>query len=232
MLAPSSYRLRRGQINRSCGKTQFSAKRLLSMGVAAVLVVGLLSGATIAIEGLWRVSMSVPLHACDASGLPAGAQETDAPYILFVPGNRDPEFADPQDARISDSMTVIGVVIQDHARAYRLDSFKIPWVFPLHRDPVDVHRHIVNDLIGTTAVTITHCDISHCTRVFVKPQQQEALTLAVGGLQADRMQLWCQGERYDQADREIPLEDAEFQITTWGEWVAAHPDSLVYFGTP
>ena len=70
------------------------------------------------------------------------------------PGLRTPPTTPASSAAIDDAEEVIGVEAGGRARAYRLRSL------------ADPTSHIINDLVGGSAVTVTYCDKSGCVRAF------------------------------------------------------------------
>lgn len=124
---------------------------------------------------------------------------------------------------------MIGVVAGGRSRAYLVRAFC--------RGPAS---HIVNDVLGGTAVSVTYCDQRDCACVFAG-EGAEPLDLRQGGLQAGQMTLRAAGVRYGQES--LSPEDAEgappfpyvahaFERTTWGAWRGAHPGTEVYLGPP
>ncbi|MCU0704948.1 MAG: DUF3179 domain-containing protein [Fimbriiglobus sp.] len=123
---------------------------------------------------------------------------------------------------------VIGVSVGDKHRAYALAAFE------------DVSRHVVNDLLAGRPVSVTYCPRTGCTRVFTD-QGMTRLRLAVGGwyekLGVSQMVIRIGRERYQQeTGRELagrgtlPYPTLGHEVTTWGAWHKAHPDSDVYTG--
>jgi hypothetical protein len=132
---------------------------------------------------------------------------------------------------LPDNARVIGVVAGSHERAYAINTFS------------NVSQHVVNDVIENTAVTVTHCPSSGCTRVFAVENRDVPLAMQVAGwvgkrgLEPDRdsvMLLRLDDTEYFQDTREsldgersLPYAEAQFEETTWGEWRTAHPDTDV-----
>jgi hypothetical protein len=202
-------------------------------GVVSVwLVVGIV-GVSCAIVGMrWEDYVRAPLP--DAAQYRDAAPPTNQIILDFEanrPGLENPPFADPQDERIGKSMRVIGVMVDGHAYAYSVKALSIPRRFGYGADKRElVRRHVVNQLLGDTAVSITYCDISACARVFKADHQTETLPLAVGGASNGKLVLSYNGKRYMHNDKKIPLTDCPFEVTFWGDWLSRHPDSRIYLG--
>jgi hypothetical protein len=129
------------------------------------------------------------------------------------------------DAELADDEPVIGVRVHGKARAYRTRAF------------AGLTNHVVNDLIGATPVSVTHCDRDGCTRGFTG-NGTEPLHIMIGGF-SDGLLLNIDGAFYRQStgqalanDAEpIPYESLALEETTWGKWRAAYPNTDVYIGS-
>lgn len=139
---------------------------------------------------------------------------------LDVPGISNPEFVDPENVELAPSDQVIGLVVAGKPRAY------------LRRALAGrAKKHIVSDSTEEGQITVTHCDLSECTRVFLERGAREPKEIRVGGLQADgTIELLIEGRRYPQREGKIPLAEFPFAETTWGDWLAKYPDSKIYVG--
>jgi hypothetical protein len=205
--------------------------RRLRWGIASVWVlVGLASTWTLGVGMRWRSYVRSPLP--EVIWYEEHEPVSEVPVTLEVnrPGMENPPFADAQDERISRAMRVIGVLINGEAYAYSIKALSIPpgWVgtdvFELAR------RHVVNQLLGTTAISVTYCDMSTCARVFKMEDRSHALPLGISGARGERMVLQYADKQYMQDSKQIPLEDSPFEIMTWGDWVSRHPASRIYLG--
>lgn len=138
---------------------------------------------------------------------------------LDVPGVSAPEFLDPDDARLAPADPVIGVIVAGEPRAY------------LRRALSGVaKKHLVSNQTEAGRITVTHCDLSNCTRVFVE-QADDLKEIRVGGLQSNStLELLIDGRRYPQRDPQIPLAEFPFAETSWEKWLADHPETKVYVG--
>jgi hypothetical protein len=132
---------------------------------------------------------------------------------------------------LSDDAAVIGVSAGGKHRAYPL------------RLVVRREQHVLNDLMGYTAVTVTYCDLDNCVRVFGEANRRKALDVDIGGADPSRPRkmvirvgtdlFWQDtGLPFEEGSRRrFPYERIEYERTTWGQWRAAHPDSDVYHDT-
>jgi hypothetical protein len=96
--------------------------RGLRWGIAFILVVvGLLSIGSISAGICWRSYVRSPLLNAEpyqSQELPAGV--IDIEFEVNRPGMNDPPFADPQEERISHSLSVIGLIVNGEAYAYSI----------------------------------------------------------------------------------------------------------------
>ncbi len=90
-------------------------------------------------------------------------------------------------------------------------------------------RHIVNDKLGNVPVTITHCDLTSCTRVLTSVKEGGSLSVRCWS-PADGMALLVNELEYTQLSKDVPLQDVSHVVTTWKEWRAVQPQSKVYVG--
>ena len=150
--------------------------------------------------------------------------------LYFEPWQR-PHPVRASESWLPDDARVIGVVAGTHERAYALNSFS------------KVSQHVVNDVIENMAVTVAHCPISGCTRVFSVANRATPLEMSVGGWMGKRglepdhdsvMLLRVDETEYFQdtcesldGDQALPYAQTHFEETTWGLWRTAHPDTDV-----
>lgn len=131
-------------------------------------------------------------------------------------------------APLDEDTPVIGVLVRGKSRAYLLEA--------LQRGP---KSHVVNDVLGTVPISVTHCDISGCTRVFTGDSPGQPLDLSVAGLKDGGLVLKLGGHRYYQETSEsldengttLPCSEYPAQLTVWKEWQQSHPETEVYMGT-
>lgn len=130
-------------------------------------------------------------------------------------------------AALDDDTPVIGVVVSGKARAYLVEAFEY--------GPAS---HVVNDVLGKVPISVTHCDISGCTRVFTAAPGQP-LELSAAGIRNRRMVLKLAGHLYcqdtsaslDQGGATFPCREYPRELTIWSDWRQAHPETDVYMGT-
>jgi hypothetical protein len=139
---------------------------------------------------------------------------------LEVRGISDPEFLDPDAVDLPPSEPIIGLVVDGEPRAYVRKSLS-----------GIAKRHVISDQAEEGRITVTHCDLSSCTRVFVEPTGEKLKDIRVGGLKENStLELLIDGQRYPQRDQKIPLAEFPFVETTWERWLADHPQTKVYTG--
>jgi hypothetical protein len=179
---------------------------------------------TLMVAGLALLfSRSQPKEAAPKFGPTASQRPADAPVFarqLDEPGISDPEFVDPEEADLAPDDPVIGVIVDGQPRAY----------LQLALSGV-AKKHVVSDVTSIGRITVTHCDLSRCTRVFIEDAPAGHKQIRVGGLQANRsLELLIDGRRYSQRDENIPLPEYPFAETSWENWLAEHPETKVYVG--
>ena len=155
---------------------------------------------------------------------------SDADYVQLlrpddIPPIYAPEFVPSSDAGLPDDEPVIGLSINGDARAYPAGILYT--------------REMVNDVVGGAPALVTWCPRCYAALVHRRPINA-AGTASVFGSQGalyrgamtwydhDTRSIWSQplgmavsGPR---AGEVLPLLPS--QLTTWGEWRAAHPDTL------
>jgi hypothetical protein len=149
------------------------------------------------------------------------------------PGIASPRMLPAAEANLPDTAEVIGVSVGAEHRAYRVAALSS---LPEH--------HVVNDVVGGRALSVTYCDISRCARAFLGGESEVPPDIGVAGLEVarNRLVLLVDGKRYVQETGEpfdagggtgpLGYERHPVVMTTWGKWRAAHPDSLVYVSAP
>lgn len=153
------------------------------------------------------------------------------PGINFeVNGISNPQLCNAGDVSLSPRTQVIGLEFPQHARAYVVEAFAAANL----TDPEDFSVHVVNDAVGGQSFSVTHCDVTHCTRVLTREGRAgdgEKIDLKIGGWEKG-MILVVDGERYPHHSPKLPLQDMQYVTTSWVQWLADHPDTLVYTGKP
>jgi|GEM_PF-2288156 len=143
------------------------------------------------------------------------------PMIVDLPAISDPTFLTAAAAELNNDDLVIGVVAFGEAKAYLKSAFG-----------KGLTSHVVLDRFGATPVTITHCDLTSCTRVFSSTKENSLSDIHCGGWMAEQeLALLVGNKRFAQSSNEIPFDDVPFVITTWDKWRVEHPHSPVYLGT-
>src|SRR5262249_55285024 len=113
------------------------------------------------------------------------------------------------------------------------------------RSLVPINGHVVNDLIGTTPVTVSYCTRLGCAKVFTAKSRGTALDVSVAGWRKMRpagggMGLKTNGKRYLQNSGKaldsrgaaaFPYPEMPFTRTKWEVWKKAHPDTDLYLGS-
>lgn len=160
---------------------------------------------------------------------PSSPRPTRPPDSLGdMAGICQPATVSAEKAPLDDDTPVIGVLAAGHARAYLLEAFE--------HGPAS---HLVNDVLGSIPISVSHCDISGYTRVFTSATAGRPLELVVGGRKDSRMLLKCDGHLFRQETTEpldkngstFPYREYPADLTAWGKWRQAHPDTDVYMGT-
>lgn len=147
---------------------------------------------------------------------------------LSVPGISHPVLCRADEADVEESAKVIGIEAGGNARAYVVEAFEVHSV----SQPEDLAVHIVNDVISGQPVCVTHCNLTHSTRVFTRAyasSEPEPIDARVAGW-SDGLLLKYKGHQYRHHAPDIPLDDMPFVTATWEEWLAVHPNTLVYTG--
>jgi hypothetical protein len=158
---------------------------------------------------------------------PSGKPFSDE-ITRISPGINRPPTRPVRESQLNDDDTVIGVIADGKARAYKLEAL------------VGREDHVVNDLIDGVPVSITYCNIAQCVRGFSGPVATTPLDVGLGGLKGNRMIITVKGVPYYQdtgksVDEKIspapfPYPSFPTTRTTWREWKEAHADSDVYEG--
>jgi Protein of unknown function (DUF3179) len=184
-----------------------------------LMAVGVLMGG----GGVWHYARD----SREADSTPGSPSPGDAGFATpFIwPGKNRPPAVPATRAALADDEPVIGIRVGNLYRAYVTRAF------------AGTTNHIVNDLIGKTPVSVTHCDLTMCTRVFTG-DGSDPLPIMSGGY-VDGLLLRIADRFYHQRDespldkspgRPFPYRTFEFHETTWKVWRDAHSDTDVYVG--
>ena len=125
---------------------------------------------------------------------------------------------------MSDSDIVIGLEINGEAKAYPL--FILVW------------HEIVNDNVGDVPVSVTYCPLCYTNQVFERIINGQEVEFGTSGklynsnlLMYDRLteSYWSQalGIAVKGELTGYQLNLVPFDVITWGDWRALHPDTLV-----
>jgi hypothetical protein len=181
------------------------------------------------------VTAATLLMLCGGTSLAVwhAAPDLDGPkgILMEVPGIREPLAHSAADVQLADAAEVIGISVGGRVRAYLVDALNLP------------DRHVVNDLLGDTPITVTFCPRTDCVRVYSDPSSHEPLPIVLGGWMEryeDRTILLLVGTTRYRQDTGQPLEPGaaaplsypqiNFVRTSWKEWRAAHPETDIYLG--
>lgn len=160
-----------------------------------------------------------------------GGMPTPPPFEMTlsdeVAGLRDPRVCPAAEADLEDDEPVVGVLAGGRARAYVLKAMSY-----------NPSYHVINDTLGGVPVSITHCDVYHCTRVFTDGTPGKPLDLGLRGVKQGGLILRTGGHSYHQDSAEplnpddppFPYDGHEAALLTWGEWRHDHPDTDVFPG--
>jgi hypothetical protein len=161
---------------------------------------------------------------------PGGPAAGDGWWKNECAGVRLPPTRTPEESGLADREEVFGVVAGGRARAYRLAALSLP------------SRHVVNDVVGDTPVTVAYCDRTDCARVYTGPPGAGPLDVSLLGLYRGEMIVRIDGALYRHATgralepgagpRDAPYPAQPPTRTTWGEWRRKYPETDVYVGLP
>ena len=133
-------------------------------------------------------------------------------------GITEPRVFPADEVMISDTATVLGIEANGKYRAYVATGMSD---FP--------SLHIVHDYLGGKPITMTFCDRSNCSRAFLRDRVRTE-DIMMGGWSGEEMWLLIKDKRYLHTSTEVPLPDYPVEMTTWGEWKKAHPETDIYLG--
>jgi len=88
-------------------------------------------------------------------------------------------------------------------------------------------EHIVSELFDDQPLAVTYCNESECVRVFKGPIGGDKLDISQQGLENGSLSVFVDGVQYLQESPDIPYDEYEFQLTSWGIWKTEHPTGLV-----
>lgn len=175
-----------------------------------------------------------PKEYFDLAALTVPVDQLYCPGVLRddIPSLTRPEYVPGTEADfLTDEEPVIGIDFNGDARAYPLKV-------------MDAHE-AVNDTVGGIPVAVTYCPLCDSSIVFDRRVGNEAIEFGISGLlynsnvllydrrQDRRESLWSQvagaalsGPAVGQTLQMLPVE-----VTTWGDWIARHPDTQLLAAT-
>ncbi len=193
-------------------------------------LLALTAGGLILVRSVWTGDVLEALLLQEPA--PARAESKQIDVLRDFPSVEHPRAVTADEADLDDDTTVLGVSAGGRSRAYLLEAFAI-----------SPDSHIVNDVLGGVPLSVTHCNLSGCTRAFTDdwtPEHRDRpLDLSGGGFKTSQMIMKTGGHAYEQ-DSGRPLDSTsppfpyrEYQLerTSWNAWHKAHPDTDVYLGT-
>ena len=208
------------EIRRQGGQTLRGS--IVVQAVSAALAVGaLVAGSSYGLERIWlrinqnkvEISDQVPVMTWRKIDLPGIVQPPTVPADV---------------ARLNEDEEIIGIVVDGKARAYRLKAL------------LDPQQHIINDLIDGLPLTVAHCDVTNCTRVYAGRRGEQPLDVAQAGLWNSDMIVKIQGVYYRHRTGEpagndanapaLPCQAYTFQRMPWKQWREEHPQTNIYLG--
>jgi hypothetical protein len=131
-----------------------------------------------------------------------------------------PDLVPANEAELADEEMMIAIEVGGQHQAY--------WI----RDLSQPGSHVVNDMVGGLAISITYCDQTDFARVFSDPGTDKPLKLRTAGWMQKQLALQVGSPEniHLHDDKTIPLEDYPFVRVPFGQWRSQHPDGLVYVG--
>lgn len=143
--------------------------------------------------------------------MPMPGPMDSTPFLMPVVG---PQSHSDSGEDLADSTKIVGVEQNGEAVAYTVNFLS------------GTETHVINDVIGGRAVTVTYCDRTDVGRAF-QGDSEKPLQLAVGGFSAGEMLLSINDTMFAHSSDDIPHNECPFQITTLGEWRKNHPETFV-----
>lgn len=155
---------------------------------------------------------------------PADAPLQSTPMV--VAGIEDPEMVTAEAAGLLPDDEVIGILVDGQPLAY-----------PLRRLS-GMMDHVVNDVLsvsgnGRQPYSVAYCDMTDCIRVWVPVDESvdESLKIGTLGVIEGGLAVTVGNEHYKQTDPIPGLKEIEFERLDWSDWLAKHPNTLIYRGS-
>ena len=148
---------------------------------------------------------------------PAYDGENSAAFLTISGTMETPDrsFTSVSETELNDDAEIITIQVGDQHYA-----------FPKNR--MDGQgEHIVSELFDGQPLAVTYCNESECVRVFKGPVGGDKLDIAQQGLENGSLAIFVDGVKFIQESPDIPYDDYEFQLTSWGIWKTEHPTGLV-----
>lgn len=152
-------------------------------------------------------------------------ESVDQNTPMVSPGIDHPALVPADSVDLKDKERVIGLMVEGHARAYPLKRMS------------GLLEHVVNDHVidsrgNPKPFTVTYCNQTECVRVLEAIENVAGESLGIGtlGLNAGGLMLYRADNRFMQEEPVAALRDVPFELMTWAEWKAKHPDTEVYVG--
>ena len=157
---------------------------------------------------------------------------TSVRHMFQMAGVETPPTTSALGATLADDEPVIGIEAAGKFRAYHQVAMS------------GKTRHVLNDVVGGKAVTVTYCDIADCARAYGGADGSSPLHINLAGLDEGGMILKVDEVAYYQQTGEpadpttgkapppFPYPSFPLTRTTWGEWKTLHPDTDLYVYNP
>jgi hypothetical protein len=159
--------------------------------------------------------------------VPAPDMDFEMPPIVH------PKIVPASDSLVFDHEEIVGIRVAGKYRAYSLHGLS------------SSSSHVVNDLLGSQAVSVAYCTANQCVKVYTKGSVSAPLDVSMGGWRKPSAKsegglvLTAKKKRYLQksgkslepgSDAAFPYTEMKFVRTTWKAWRKAHPDTDIWNG--
>jgi len=182
-----------------------------------------LKGAGIVVIALAIAWIVMDLHESqvrDMSHVPPdpASDGTNSGNFLTISGEMetpDRSFIDVSETELDDHAEIIAIQVGDQHYAFpkiRMDG---------------QGEHIVSELFDGQPLAVTYCNETECVRVFQGPAGGDKLDISQQGLVNGSLSVFVDGVQYIQESPDIPYDEYEFKLTSWGVWKTEHPTGLV-----
>lgn len=144
---------------------------------------------------------------------------------MLSDGIEFPKMVAPDEIELREKQEVLGVVVAGQARAYPLFSMR-------GMAEQVINDHVIDETGKRKPFTVTYCNLTECTRVFEAEDDRDVASLRVGimGLLDGGLAVIWKQNGFKQTDELEGLRDYPYERTSWADWKAAHPDTLVFAG--